>query len=167
MLLGDGQFRFRIVGTKRHRAALGELSAGRKLRCAALLTPEGGDYDPESVTITIRDREVGFLPWMDGRDFRRNLRQAGFAEAVCGAEPIDHGRLCERALGELSSYSCRSIAGPSLIQDYVAINLKAVWDVGERCMIWLSSLDWLLTLTTAVDNPAGRRRAIDRTRPGD
>lgn len=86
VLLGDGRFRFPVVGRARHRAALDELSKGRRLRRAALLTPGGGDYDPDSVTVTMRDLEVGFLPWMDGREFRGDLRRAGFAEAVCGAE---------------------------------------------------------------------------------
>lgn len=36
--------------------------------------------------VSIRGREVGFLHWMDGHDFRNRLRKAGFLEAVCKAK---------------------------------------------------------------------------------
>jgi hypothetical protein len=86
VLLGDDRYSLPIVGKARHRAAIDSLLSGGKLRCAALLTRSGRDYDRLSVTITIRGEEVGFLPWFDGRDFRKALRAAGFLEAVCKAE---------------------------------------------------------------------------------
>jgi hypothetical protein len=86
VLLGDGAYRFPVIGKARHRAALEEISAGQSLRCAALLTPNGRDYDSFGVMVSIRGREVGFLHWMDGHDFRNRLRKAGFLEAVCKAK---------------------------------------------------------------------------------
>jgi hypothetical protein len=86
VLLGDGTFSFRIVGRARHRAALDKLSAGRKLRCAALLTHNGRDYDPDGIMVTIKGKEIGFLLWIHGHDFCTSLRQAGFVEAACKAE---------------------------------------------------------------------------------
>jgi hypothetical protein len=86
VLLGDGTFRLPVVGKARHRAAIDRLSAGMQLRCAALLSRDGRDYDREGVMVTIREEEVGFLPWMDSRDLRIRLRNAGFLEAVCKAE---------------------------------------------------------------------------------
>jgi hypothetical protein len=86
VLLGDGAYRFPDIGKARHRAALEEISAGQSLRCAALLTPNGRDYDSFGVMVSIRGREVGFLHWMDGHDFRNRLRKAGFLEAVCKAK---------------------------------------------------------------------------------
>jgi hypothetical protein len=83
VLLGDGTFSLPVMGKARHRAALDKLSGGRKLRCAALLTRDGRDYDPHGVMVTIRGHEVGFLFWMDSSDFRDRLRQVGFLEAVC------------------------------------------------------------------------------------
>jgi hypothetical protein len=86
VLLGDGAYGFPVIGKARHRAALEEISAGQSLRCAALLTPNGRDYDSFGVMVSIRGREVGFLHWMDGHDFRNRLRKAGFLEAVCKAK---------------------------------------------------------------------------------
>jgi hypothetical protein len=86
VLLGDDAYRFPVIGKARHRAALEEISAGQSLRCAALLTPNGRDYDSFGVMVSIRGREVGFLHWMDGHDFRNRLRKAGFLEAVCKAK---------------------------------------------------------------------------------
>jgi hypothetical protein len=86
VLLGDGAYRFPVMGKARHRAALEEISAGQSLRCAALLTPNGRDYDSFGVMVSIRGQEVGFLHWMDGYDFRNRLRKAGFLEAVCKAK---------------------------------------------------------------------------------
>jgi hypothetical protein len=86
VLLGDDNYNFPVVGKSRHRTAIDKLSNGRKLRCAALLTRAGRDYDRYGVMVTIRGQEVGFLPYIDGRDFRHRLREAGFLEAVCKAE---------------------------------------------------------------------------------
>jgi hypothetical protein len=86
VLLGDDNYNLPVVGKSRHRTAIDALSSGRKLRCAALLTRAGRDYDRYGVMVTIRGQEVGFLPYIDGRDFRRRLREAGFLEAVCKAE---------------------------------------------------------------------------------
>lgn len=86
VLLGDDRYSLPVVGKARHRAAIDNLLSGHKLRCAALLTRSGRDYDRLGVTVTIRGEEVGFLPWFDGRDFRKGLRAAGFLEAVCKAE---------------------------------------------------------------------------------
>jgi len=86
VLLGDDKYALPVVGRPRHRAAIDKLSSGRKFRSAALLTRAGRDYDRYGVMITIRGQEVGFLPWIDGRDFRKRLREAGFLEAVCKAE---------------------------------------------------------------------------------
>jgi hypothetical protein len=49
--------------------------------------------------VTIRGQEVGFLPYIDGRDFRRRLREAGFLEAVCKAEITG-----EHAIGDSWDY---------------------------------------------------------------
>jgi hypothetical protein len=86
VLLGDDKYTLPVVGKPRHRAAIDKLSSGRKFRSAALLTRAGRDYDRYGVMVTIRGQEVGFLPWIDGRDFRKRLREAGFLEAVCKAE---------------------------------------------------------------------------------
>ena len=86
VLLGDDRYSLPVVGEARHRAAIDKLLSGGKLRCTALLTREGRDYDPHGVMVTVRGQEVGFLPWMEGHDFREGLRAAGFLEAVCKAE---------------------------------------------------------------------------------
>lgn len=86
VLLGDDKYALPVVGKARHRAAINRVSNGRKLRCAALLTRVGCDYDQYGVMVTIRGQEVGLLPWIDGRDFRKRLREAGFLEAVAKAE---------------------------------------------------------------------------------
>ena len=86
VLLGDGTFRLPVIGKARHRAALDKVSAGSRLRCAALLTRNGRDYDRDGIMVTIREEEVGFLPWMDSHDLRVRLRDAGYLEAVCKAE---------------------------------------------------------------------------------
>jgi hypothetical protein len=86
VLVGDDKYTLPVVGKPRHRAAIDKLSSGRKFRSAALLTRAGRDYDRYGVMVTIRGQEVGFLPWIDGRDFRKRLREAGFLEAVCKAE---------------------------------------------------------------------------------
>jgi hypothetical protein len=54
VLLGDGTFSLPVVGTARHRAALDKLSGGRPVRCAALLTRDGREYDPRGVMVTIK-----------------------------------------------------------------------------------------------------------------
>jgi hypothetical protein len=86
VLLGDDRYSLPVVGEARHRAAIDKLLSGGKLRCTALLTREGRDYDPHGVMVTVRGQEIGFLPWMEGYDFREELRAAGFLEAVCKAE---------------------------------------------------------------------------------
>jgi hypothetical protein len=93
VLLGDGTFSLPVMGTARHRAALDKLSGGQPMRCAALLTRDGREYDPRGVMVTIKGQEVGFLLWMDGHDFRDRLRQAGFLEAVCKLEVTGNHRV--------------------------------------------------------------------------
>jgi hypothetical protein len=91
VLLGDEAFQFLVVGTLQHQAELEKIAGSRNhlLRCAALLTPQlTNPYDPEGIAVTIHRQEVGFLPWMDGRDFRHALHMAGYAEAACEAEIV-------------------------------------------------------------------------------
>jgi hypothetical protein len=95
VLLGDGTFSLPLMGKARHRAALDKLSGGGRLRCAALLTRDGRDYDPHGVMVTIKGQEVGFLFWMDSHDFRDRLRQAGFLEAVCKLEVTGNHRVSD------------------------------------------------------------------------
>jgi len=95
VLLGDETFRLPVIGKARHRAALDKVSAGSRLRCAALLTRNGRDYDRDGIMVTIREEEVGFLPSMDSHDLRVRLRDAGYLEAGCKAEITSNHVLSE------------------------------------------------------------------------
>ncbi len=88
VLLGDEAFQLNVVGTVQHQMVLEKIGGGRsRVRCAALLIlqPENS-YERDEVAVTIHDREVGFLPFMDRGEFVRALRLTGYADAACEAE---------------------------------------------------------------------------------
>jgi hypothetical protein len=94
VLVGDGQFGFRVVGTSFHQDQL-EAIAGARTRagyhrfCGALLTPQPGNrYDRRAVAVIIHDIEVGYLDRGSAREFGKALTVSGFADIACEAEIV-------------------------------------------------------------------------------
>jgi len=88
--VGDGQFKFAIVGTSDHQEELETVCRGHNRssapnNCAALLAPQFNVDETCAVAVVIRDIKVGFLHREDAREFRGALRSGGFADAACEA----------------------------------------------------------------------------------
>jgi hypothetical protein len=87
--LGDGEFKFPVVGTSDHQEELETVCGGHhrsaQIYCAALLAPQFNVDDTYAVAVIIRDIKVGFLHREDAPEFRRALRRHGFADATCEA----------------------------------------------------------------------------------
>jgi hypothetical protein len=94
VLLGDGQFAVRIVGTAYHQGNLERIIGTRSRatlhrRCAALLKPEPSNrFDRHAVVILMRGVEVGHLDRAIAPLFCKMLRRSGFADVACEAEIV-------------------------------------------------------------------------------
>lgn len=94
VLVGDGRFSFRVVGTSFHQDQL-EAIAGARTRagyhrfCAALLAPQPSNpYDRQAIVVVIHDIEVAHLDRGSARDFGKVLSASGFADVACEAEIV-------------------------------------------------------------------------------
>jgi len=94
VVVGDGRFDLRIVGTAFHQATLDRLggrrsSDGFHRRCAALLARDPNNaHDRRAVAVIIHGEPVGHLDREQARDFLVALEHAGFADAACEAEIV-------------------------------------------------------------------------------
>jgi len=94
VVVGDGAFRFRVVGTSFHQEVLEKIAdprsrAGYRRFCAAVLHPQPSNpYDRHAVAVSIRDEKVGHLERIVAPEFRRILQSAGYADAACEAEIV-------------------------------------------------------------------------------
>ena len=99
MLLGDGAFRLRVVGTSYHQEALEKIAgaptgAGFHQYCAALLVPQPTNrYDRHAIVVIVSDLEVAHLERDHARELGRTLRTSGYSDAICEAEIVG-GRVC-------------------------------------------------------------------------
>ena len=94
VIVGDGEFEFRVVGTMRHQFELERIAGARTRRgyhrkCAALLVRQPDNpFDRHAVAVVIGGIEVGFLDREDARDFGSILRASRFVDAACEAEIV-------------------------------------------------------------------------------
>jgi hypothetical protein len=94
VLVGDGAFGFRVVGTLVHQDAL-ETIAGKRTRdgyhrkCAALLAPQPANpYDRHAVAVFVHAVEIGYLDQIYAREFLGALHATDFADAACEAQIV-------------------------------------------------------------------------------
>ena len=90
LIIGDGQFKFAIIGTSDHQEELESVCGGHyrtdaQKYFAALLAPQFNVDETYAVAVIIRDAKVGLLHPDDAHEFRRALRSGGFADAACEA----------------------------------------------------------------------------------
>ena len=94
VLIGDGAFQFRVIGTSYHQQVLERIAgsrtvAGYQRYCAALLLPQPNNlYDRHAIAVRVDDLEVAHLDREHAREFERVLRSSGYADAVCEAEIV-------------------------------------------------------------------------------
>jgi len=94
VVVGDGRFALRVVGTASHQERLERVIGGRssaRLRVyrAALLVPQPSNlYDRQAVAVILAGLELGHLGRGDARKFQSALCGHGFADAACEAEII-------------------------------------------------------------------------------
>lgn len=87
VLLGDGNFKFPVVGTSFHQDALDGIAgvrtrSGFRRYCAALLAPEP---DHSAVAISVGGIPVGHIDREHALEFGDALHQSGYADAACEA----------------------------------------------------------------------------------
>jgi len=91
VIVGDGEFKFPIVGESHYQAALEKIAGkrseeGTDLQCCAVLTAEPDNpYDKNAVAILIGGTKVGYLSRDVAGDFRSALEHAGVGRAACAA----------------------------------------------------------------------------------
>jgi hypothetical protein len=92
VILGDGAFRFPIVGESHYQAELEEIAGGRSedgarnLLVEAILVREPTNpYDPSAIAVKVEDRIVGYLSRDSAKLFDRALIQGGFETVSCEA----------------------------------------------------------------------------------
>jgi hypothetical protein len=100
MIVGDGQFEFRIVGEMPFQHELGRLTGPRTeegchQKCAALLVPEPNNpHDRNAIAVFIHDVQVGYLSHEVCREFLEALFKGGYSQAAAEAVIVGgwHGR---------------------------------------------------------------------------
>lgn len=110
-VVGDGQFRFPIVGESHYQAALAEFAGGydksgrRNVAAAAMLVPEADNpYDLNAVAVQIEGQTVGYLARDVAPVFRAALADAGFGRATCEAAIVGGW---DRGEGDVGSFGVR------------------------------------------------------------
>lgn len=94
VLVGDGAFQLRVVGTSYHQDLLEQIAgartrAGYHRCCGALLVPQPSNrYDRHAVAVIIHDLEVAHLARPDALEFGDVLRASRFADVACEAEIV-------------------------------------------------------------------------------
>jgi hypothetical protein len=90
--LGDGEFRFPIVGESHYQLEIETIAGGRSedgarnLLVDALLVPEPANpYDPNAVAVKIQNRTVGYLARDTAKLFSQTLAGTGFDVVSCEA----------------------------------------------------------------------------------
>lgn len=85
---GDGTFRINAVGESNYQADLELIAGGREydgasLETVATLVPESENpHDPNAVRVDIDGRTVGYLSRRDAVEFRNELANAGYGDAI-------------------------------------------------------------------------------------
>jgi hypothetical protein len=94
VLVGDGEFQLRVVGTSYHQQVLERIAGSRTAAgyhrfCAALLLPQPKNlYDRHAIAVRIHDLEIAHLDREHAREFERALQSSGYADAACEAEIV-------------------------------------------------------------------------------
>jgi hypothetical protein len=99
ILVGDGAFAMRAVGTAEYQAELqqiaGDLGPGSQHLCGALLIPDPKNpFDPHAVAVVIASLVIGYLQNDAAPSLKASMRAGGFIAAGCAARIVeDRGRL--------------------------------------------------------------------------
>ena len=110
IIIGDGQFGLKAVGTAEHQDELAQIAGGRTEEgadhvCGALLIPDPKNpYDPGAVAVVIASHVVGYLANNTAPSLKQALRAGGFIAAGCAARIVG-GR--ERADGDKGDFGVR------------------------------------------------------------
>jgi hypothetical protein len=94
ILLGDGQFAMKAVGTAEHQHELAQIAGGRTEQgadhlCGALLIPDPKNpYDPGAVAVVIASHVIGYLATNAAPSLKQALRAGGFIAAGCAARIV-------------------------------------------------------------------------------
>jgi HIRAN domain len=107
-LIGDGKYRFEIVGASRYQAGIEAAAGGRtedsaEYYSAVLLLPEPTNrYDRSAVSVRLSTGVVGYLRKDLAPLFLQGLREGSFDMAVCGAVIVGAWNRAGRSSGNLS-----------------------------------------------------------------
>ena len=99
ILLGDGAFAMKAVGTAEHQEELHQIAAGiapgTDALCGALLIPDPKNpFDPHAVAVVIESLVIGYLQNDAAPALKLSMRAGGFIAAGCAARIVDErGRL--------------------------------------------------------------------------
>jgi hypothetical protein len=110
IILGDGQFAMKAVGTAEHQDELALIAGGRSEQgadhlCGALLIPDPKNpYDPNAVAVVISTHVIGYVQNDLAPPLKLALRTGGFVAAGCAAKIVP-GR--ERADGDRGHFGVR------------------------------------------------------------
>ncbi len=92
VIVGDGEFRFPIVGESHYQEQIEAIAGGRSedgardILVEAFLNPEPNNpYDPNAVVVTIQNQTVGYLSRDTAKIFCRTLAAGGFETVSCEA----------------------------------------------------------------------------------
>src|ERR1051325_2319770 len=93
-LLGDGAFRYDIVGESYHqdniaRIVGGKTEMGWRFRCHAVLLPDRlNEHDRNAVVVAVNGVEAGYIRAVDCAEFEQALAEIGADAAECEARIV-------------------------------------------------------------------------------